>query len=92
MNKYCKLCDDLNDKIKTMYSQDAFGSICPKNWDEISEYLKSETGRRIDTLILTNGSADYDDLYETDSHLWEDFCSMNLPDCPKMIFDEICGA
>lgn len=77
---------DLADEIDTMYDQDAFGSLCPNNWEEIGAYLREELTRRVDKFIRKHGSVNIDDLYEINHDLWDDYCSEKLPNCPETIF------
>ena len=68
---------------------DSFGADCPRNWEEIAEFLNDLTRRE---LVAAGEDPDrgYDptpegrDIAES---IWERFCSGELAECPEPIWE-----
>ncbi len=66
-------------------TMDSFGSECPRNWEEISNYLND---------IIDNMERITDEFGELTMEgreqinaLWERYCSGDIADAPKPIMD-----
>ena len=58
--------------MKEVFTVDSFGSRCPKNWEEIINYLNEK---------LEEAGEDPEDI-------WERYCSDGYPDAPEPIIEE----
>ena len=74
-------------------TEDSFGSECPSNWEEISDYLNAAIDLALeqDPDYFDPG---YDDSglsaegYEVVNNIWERFCAGGFPDAPAPVWDE----
>ena len=58
---------------KYRITEDSFGSVCPKNWEEVADYLNDKIARRFDELERDNADSD-EYRYEADA-IWENYCN-----------------
>ena len=66
-------------------TMDSFGDTCPTNWEEIAAYL-NEIIDSMDVIDET-GSLTLEGREAVDD-LWERYCSGDIVDAPKPMFDE----
>ena len=72
-------------------TMDSFGDSCPKNWEEIADFLNAIIERyRAEASYLD----EYDDLIVDEDalrrdcdRLWEAYCAGDVIDAPKPIWD-----
>lgn len=65
--------------MNTIITEDSFGSMLPRNWQEIANYLNGILEE------IWNQSDDRDDFKEVVEEVWERYCNGMLPDAPKVI-------
>lgn len=66
-------------------TMDSFGQDCPNNWEEIADYLNSIIDS-MDGITDENGELTLDGREKIDT-IWETYCSGDMPEAPKPIFD-----
>ena len=66
---------------KYIIDEDSFGSNCPKNWEEIADFLNEIIESRAD------GDYDVDDMNALSDEVWEQYCNGELKDAPEEIME-----
>lgn len=67
------------------YTMDSFGSECPKNWEEIADFLNGIIDN-MDGIVDEFGELTQDGRDELD-RLWIRYCSGNIPGAPAPIME-----
>lgn len=72
---------------------ESFGDECPKNWEEIADYLNE----KIEAALSSNPELYFEPGYDAsglsaEGHdlldkIWEDYCSDEYPDAPQPIME-----
>lgn len=63
-----------------MITAESFGSLLPKNWEEISDYMNKAAEDRIERL--KKNDPDLDDESPIYDEVWEDFWAGSFADPP----------
>lgn len=66
-------------------TMDSFGSECPKNWEEIADFL-NEIIDNMDGIIDECGELTRDGREQIDA-LWERYCSGEIENAPAPIME-----
>lgn len=70
---------------KYLVNEDSFGDNCPKNWEEIANFLNPIIRDEIEAL---GDDAEYYEQYEVSCKIWDRFCEGEIEGCPDPIFND----
>jgi len=66
-------------------TEDSFGQTCPKNWEEIADFLNGIIDSR-DGIVDEYGELTHEGREWIDN-LWKGYCAGEIENAPKPIFE-----